>query len=154
MSTILKDCRGYVHVYSEAGNSSSQGFYKISPEIPSEGGGYCLIQGIPLAYQEIVQPTVTLDDLRTLYIFGSAWNEISLSGMLLLGPNDGGGAIAGALLAWYDTNRVSGSDEGKSVELSIGPKSVQAYVTGLRLEAANPEFNTQSFSIMMLTPEV
>jgi hypothetical protein len=151
MSTVIADCRGYVHVYSERGGSGSQGFYKLRPDIPSAGGGYCLIQGIPLAYQEIVQPTVTLDDLRTLYIFGSAWNEITVAGMLLLGPNSGGGAMLGSLLSWYDSNRVS-KLEGP-ISLSLGPKSVDAYVTGLRLDAADPEFNKQAFSIIMLTPE-
>lgn len=151
MSTVIADCKGFVHVFENAKGSGGTGFYKVKPPIPDAGDGRCLIQGIPIAYQEIVQPTVTLDDRRTLYVFGSAWNEIMLNGVLLLGPDKGNGDMLGSLLSWYDAHRVSKFKA--PVELSVGPKSVMAYVTGLRLDAADPNFNRQAFTIIMLTAE-
>ena len=152
MSLLLEDCKGVVHAISTGGANRSAGFYKIVPELPADvGGGHCVILGITLALQEIVQPTVTLDDKRALYVFGSAWNEVTLQGMLLLGGSSGIGAIAGALQTWYETNRVSVAKA--PVMVSIGTSAgIQVYVVGLRLEAANPEFNTQNFSIILLTP--
>jgi hypothetical protein len=151
MSLILKDCKGVVHALSTGGANRSAGFYSIKPPLPNKGGGYCVILGITLALQEIVQPTVTLDDKRALYVFGSAWNEVTLQGVMLLGGSSSHGAVAGALQAWYEENRVSVSK--KSVSVSIGTSAgMQVYVVGLRLEAANPEFNTQNFSIILLTP--
>ena len=44
------------------------------------------------------------------------------------------------LLDWYAKNRVSELKD--SVQVSLGPAAVKAYVVGLRLEAANPKFNT------------
>lgn len=152
MSLILQDCKGTVHAVSTGGVNRSAGFYNIKPDLPANvGGGHCIILGVTLALQEIVQPTVTLDDKRALYVFGSAWNEVSLQGTLLLGGSQGTGAIAGALQTWYENNRVSVSKD--PVMVSIGTSAgIRVYVVGLRLEAANPEFNTQNFSIILLTP--
>lgn len=146
MSAVIEDCRGTVHMVGTSG----AGFYKLDPDIVVNGDGKCLILGIPLALQEIVQPTVTLDDKRTLYVFGSAWNESSVTGMLLLGKNSGGGGALQDLLSWYETHRVSKSAD--SVRLSMGTGGVDAYVTGLRLEAADEKFNTQMFSLTLILP--
>ncbi len=148
MSAILKDCKGHVH-FIPSGGGGGVGFYKLEPKINAAGGGACLILGIPLAYQEIVQPTVTLDDKRTLYVFGSAWSETMINGVLLLGGNRTQGRTLGALLDWYEKNRVSKRPE--PVSLSVGSKTIDAYVVGLRLDAANPAINTQNFSIIALT---
>ena len=148
MSAILKDCKVHVH-FVPSGGGGGVGFYKLKPEIQPAGGGACLILGIPLALQEIVQPTVTLDDKRTLYVFGSAWSETTINGMLLLGGNKTQGRTLGALLDWYEANKVSKRPE--PVELSLGSKTINAYVVGLRLDAANPTINTQNFSIIALT---
>jgi hypothetical protein len=148
MSAVFEDCKGFVH-FIPSGSGKGTGFYKLKPPIPNASGGACLIQGIPLQLQEIVQPVVTLDDKRTLYVFGSAWSETTIMGVLLLGDNKSGGQQLSSLLGWYESNRVSKSK--KSVELSLGGKSIDAYIVGLRLEAANPAINTQGFSILALT---
>ena len=148
MSAILEDCRGHVH-FIPSGGGGGTGFYKMNPSIPAAGGGACLILGIPLQYQEIIQPVVTLDDKRTLYVFGSAWSETMINGVLLLGDNKSGGAIIGSLIGWYEANKVS--VKLAPIILSMGGKTVNAYITGLRLADANPVINTQNFSIMALT---
>lgn len=149
MSAILKDCKGHVH-FIPSGGGGGVGFYKVEPTIQPAGGGAVLILGIPLVYQEIVQPTVTLDDKRTLYIFGSAWSETMINGVLLLGGNRTQGKTLVSLLDWYETNRVS-KLKGP-VKLSVGSRAIDAYIVGLRIDAANPSINTQNFSIIALTP--
>ena len=148
MSYLIAPCAGHVHVFSQGTGAPGVGLYKIDPPIPSSSGGRCLIIGIPLTYQEIVQPSVTLDDKRALYVFGSAWSEATLSGVLLLGENSEAGAQLDCLLDWYEENRIS--KKMGPVSLSMGSRGVSAYVTGMQLGQVDPQFNKQTFSVGML----
>lgn len=154
MSLAIENCKGVIHVFSDTGSTKEggQGFYKLEGNgIPNEEG-LVLILGIPLAFQEIVQPVVTLDDKRTLYVFGTAWNEIQLTGLLLLGPASTKGAQLSALIRWYNENRVSVLRN--SIKLSLGTAAINAYVTGLRVDEANPNTHTQAFTVMMVTADI
>jgi len=144
----IANCKGHIHTF---GNASS-GFYELKPEIGEVEGSRALILGIPLAFAEIVQPTTTLDDRRVLYLFGAAWNEISISGILLLGENKTRGEQLAKLLQWYNENRVS--QKRGPVQVSLGTAGIDAYVVGLRLDQANANVNTQMFSVMMVTADV
>lgn len=147
-SYILENCAGHVHMFGGNGG----GFFKVQPEIPSTGTGKCLIVGIPITHQEIIQPTVTLDDKRSIYVFGSAWSEASISGMLLMGERSGNGEQLGALLDWYDANRISKLKA--PISLSLGRSPLEAYVTGLNLGSTDPNINTQQFSVTVLISKV
>lgn len=151
MSLLVAICRGSIHVVKDSGGGGN-GFYAIQPAIPDAEGSKVLIMGVPLDFQEIVQPTVTLDDKRILYVFGSAWSEMSVMGTLLLGSNSTRGAQVSKLIDWWNQNRVSTSK--KPVMVSVGTSGVEAYLIGLRLDQANPEFNTQAFSLRFLTSKV
>ena len=148
MGLTIENCKGHVHVFGDGGG----GFYAIKPAIPEVGGAKALILGVPLEFQEIVQPTTTLDDKRVLYLFGTAWNRMSVAGILLLGDRDTKGAQLTRLLKWYNDNRVSESK--KPIRVSLGTASLDAYVVGLRLGEANAKTNTQMFSIILLTADV
>jgi hypothetical protein len=151
-SLAIENCKGYVHVILESGGGGrTSGFYSISPEIPEGEGSKVVILGIPIGFQEIVQPTVTLDDKRILYVFGTAWSSVTVLGQLLLGDASTGGDQVKKLLDWYDQNRVSQSEA--PIRLSLGTTGLNAYLTGLRLEQADPRFNTQMFSLQLLTAE-
>lgn len=153
MSLIIEDCKGHVHVMGTGGKRGrTTGFYEIEPSIPETDGSKAIILGIPVGMQEIVQPAVTLDDKRTLYVFGTAWNEGSIQGLLLLGESSTKGAQLEKLMSWYEENRVS--KKKGPIKLSLGSTGVSAYVTGLRLDAADPKFNKQAFTIMLLTSEI
>ena len=147
----IENCKGHVHVFYEEG-AQSAGFYELEPAIPSGDGSKALVLGIPLEFQEIVQPTTTLDDQRVLYVFGSAWNNISISGILLLGESDTRGDQLSKLIQWYNQNRVS--VKRAPVKVSLGTAGIDAYVTGLRLDQADPKTNTQMFSIVMVTADI
>ena len=151
MGAAIENCKGHVHVFSDNGGGGA-GFYALDPAIGDAGGSKALVLGVPLAFAEIVQPTTTLDDKRILYLFGTAWSEMSVAGMLLLGDQSTRGQQLGELLSWYETNRVSVLKGPVSV--SLGTSAVDAYVTGLRLGQANPNNNTQMFSIIMVTADV
>jgi len=149
MGLVIENCSGKVHVIDSKG---SGGFYEIKPRIEDAPESKALILGITLGFQEIVQPTTTLDDWRILYLFGTAWNEMTVSGLLLLGDHTTGGAQLGRLMAWYASNRVS--RRRKPIGVSMGDWGVDAYVVGLNLGQANPANNSQPFSIQLLTPDV
>lgn len=146
-STTLADCKGWVHAFD--GPSSS--FYRLEPEIDNAPGSRALVLGVPLNFVEIVQPTTTLDDKRVLYLFGTAWNDISVAGILLLGNSSTGGKQLTVLLNWYAANRVS--HKRGPVRVSLGDTGVDAYVVGLKLEQAEAKANTQMFSIQMVTAD-
>lgn len=150
MSTLIDNCAGHVHMFSSKGNGV--GFLSVKPPIPNSSSGKCLILGIPVNLQEIVQPTVTLDEKRTIYVFGSAWSEASIAGVLLLGDRDGNGEQLRVLADWYDKKRISKFK--KPVSLSLGRKPLEGYITGLVLGTADPNFNTMPFTINTLVSDV
>lgn len=153
MGYVIENCKGHVHVFKDQNaGATTTGFYEMSPPIPDAAESKALIIGIPLGLQEIVQPSVTLDDKRTLYVFGSAWNNVEVAGMLLLGESGTRGAQLDALVSWYNQNRVS--ERRAPVRLSLGTASLNAYVVGLRTAQADPKFNTQNFTLQMVTAEI
>lgn len=147
-SQAFANCKGHIHTFDNA----SSGFYAVEPAIPDAVGSKALILGIPLSFSEIVQPTTTLDDRRVLYLFGTAWNELSIAGILLLGESNTRGEQLTKLMNWYNENRVS--QKRGPVQVSLGTAGIDAYVIGLRLDQANPAVNTQMFSVMMVTADV
>ena len=153
MGLAIENCKGHVHVFSDGGGGGqASGFYEVQPAIPDSSQSKALILGIPLEFQEIVQPTTTLDDKRVLYVFGTAWNNVTVSGILLLGEQDTRGDQLSKLIQWYNENRVS--KKKAPVKVSLGTAGIDAYVIGLRLDQANPQNNTQMFSILMVTADV
>ena len=150
---VLENCKGFIHVFSDnGGEGQSSGFYEISPAIPETDGSRALILGIPLTFREIVQPTTTLDDKRVMYLFGTAWNEVNIGGILLLGTSETRGAQLAELISWYNSNRVS--ELRGPISCSLGTVGIDAFVVGLSLSEANPRVNTQSFNISLLTADV
>jgi len=152
MSVAIQNCKGIVHVIADPQGGGTGGFYSLDPPIPDGAGSKALILGVPLGLQEIVQPSVTLDDKRILYVFGTAWNEVSVAGVLLLGEARTRGDQLTKLINWYEQNRVS--KKRAAVRVSLGTTGLSAYVVGLRLDQADPVFNKQMFSIHMLTAEI
>lgn len=146
MSLIIANCAGTVHVIPTKGGGS--GFFKLDPAIQNAEDGRCLVIGVPLEYAEIVQPMVTLDDRKIINVFGSAWSEASIAGMLLLGSKDSGGKQLDNLLSWYETNNISKLED--SVSASLGTTALEAYVVGLSIGQPDPSFNTQPFTIRTL----
>lgn len=147
-SLAIAGCKGHVHTFG--GNSN--GFYEIEPPIPDAADSKALILGIPLSLSEIVQTTTTLDDRRVLYVFGTAWSELSVAGILLLGESSTRGEQLAKLKQWYDENRVS--QKMAPIKVSLGTYGLDAYVIGLRLEPANGQNNTQTFSILLVTADI
>lgn len=147
-SLSIVGCKGSVHVFGEG----SPGFYAVDPPIPDAQDSKVLIMGVPLRLSEIVQPTATLDDRRILYVFGTAWSELSVSGLMLLGDSSTRGDQLTKVRTWVAENRVS--RKKGPVSVSIGTSGLDGYVVGLSLGEANGQNNTQSFSIEMLTADL
>jgi hypothetical protein len=151
MSLFIQDCRGTVHIVKVGNETGGKGFFTLQPEIPQAANAKVLLMGSNMSLMEITQPSVTLDDQRALYVFGSAWNDVPIIGLLLLGPSQGKGAQLTSLLNWYASNRV-GKKMGP-VEFSMGTSAFDVFVTGLAVEQADPHYNRQSFVITAVTPE-
>lgn len=145
MSAAIEVCSGRVHIFRQGAGQGGVGFYKLNPEISVGNGGKVLITGAPLTYQEIVQPVVTLDDKQFLYVFGSAWTESIVQGKILMGGNENRGAVS-ALIDWYKSNNVT--KKMAPMQFSMGNKGVELYLVGLRVDAANSEYNTQDFTLI------
>jgi len=154
MATILENCTGDIFVVETSGGGGGEGLVKLSPKLgPEAGGGRILITGMPLTFAEVVQPTLTLDNRRILYVYGSSWNEVSITGLALLGKNSNNGGVLKVLKNYYNDNRVSAKGGGP-VKLSIGGMAVDAYLVGMQFGEANAENNTQPFSLQFVTPDV
>lgn len=147
MSVVLQNCAGTIHVFgSGTSGSSGLGLFKLSPAIPSHPpNSMCFIDSIPTSAREIVQPVVTLDDKRFLYVFGRAWTEATITGRLLLGKHGNQAIQLGSLLDWYKKNRVGTSKA--AIKASAGNIPLVAYVCGLQAGTPDPNTYVQPFTI-------
>jgi len=150
MSAIIESCAGVVHVITQQ-TGGGGGFLKLLPDLPeASDGGRCVIRSTPITLREIVQPSVTLDDTRKIYVFGSAWAEGNVTGLMLLGRDGaGGGALAAAMRDWYDTNRIS-KKKSDPLTISVADAHYSAYLTGMAFGETNPDNNTQGFTLTFL----
>ena len=150
MSVILQSCAGTIHVFA-AGASGGDGFglFKLDPPIPSSPpNSMCFIDSIPLTAREIVQPVVTLDDSRFIYVFGSAWTEAAITGRLLLGRNGGGATQLKSLKDWYNTARIG--KRRKYISASAGAVPIKAFITGMQVGEIDPNTYVQPFALSTL----
>ena len=146
MSLLLQNCSGVVHVF---GNGAGIGMFKLSPAIPSAPPqSMCFIDSIPASAREVVQPIVTLDDSRFLYVFGGAWTEATITGRLILGQSGGMGMQMKRLSDWYQANRVG--KRRSYTGASAGMLPIKAYVTGLQIGEVDPNTYVQRFNISAL----
>jgi len=93
---------------------------------------------------DIVLPVSTLNNKKVLYTFGRSFGNVTVNGMILLGPN-GKSATLGSLLGWYQSNRTSGG--GGTVNFSFPGGAYKLYVVGLVISEADPQFNIQYFQV-------
>ena len=148
MSVLLQNCAGTIHVFGSGGATSSGGLglFKLDPPIKSYApASMCFIDSIPFSAREIVQPVVTLDDSKFLYVFGAAWTEGSISGRLLLGKNGGGAQQLIALRKWYSENRIS--KKKAAINASAGGMPIKAFITGMQVGEIDPNTYVQGFAL-------
>lgn len=147
MSVVLQNCAGTIHVFgSGTSGGSGIGLFKLKPAIKSNPPeSMCFIDSIPASFRDIVQPVVTLDDKRFLYVFGGAWTDATITGRLLLGKHGNQAIQFKNLMDWYKTNRVSKLK--KFVQASAGNVPIKAFICGLQVGPVDPNTYIQSFSI-------
>ena len=152
MSANIEFCPGRVHIFKQGAGSAGKGFYELEPKIDAGGGGKVLVMGAPLSFREIVQPAVTLDDRRILFTFGSAWSEANVILKVLLGEANGAGEALGAVQQWYSTNRLS-KKNAVACKVSISTKAHEAYLVGMSVGQADPNYNTQDVTLTFMLSE-
>lgn len=148
MSVVIENCAGEAHLINAA---EYAGFYAIEPGIIAPEGSKILIMGSSADFLDIVQPSITLDDKRTLYVFGSAWHELRVAGLILLGQASTNGAAIKSLIEWYDENKVS-AKQGP-IDVSMGTAGLDGFVVGLSVGDPNPVVNTLPFTIRLMTAD-
>lgn len=142
MSEIFAASKGCVYVPNPKGGSGSyalQGLSRGSLESP------VLILGAGLQDADIILPTSTLNGEKILYTFGTAWGDITVSGVVLLG-NAGDSGLT-RVRSWFDSNRTSAGDKAKLVNVSTPAGPYKMYVNAMGLGQPDPVFNTQLFMI-------
>lgn len=152
MSANIEFCPGRVHIFKQGAGSAGVGFYEVQPPITVPYGSKVLVMGVPLSFREIVQPVVTLDDRRILFTFGSAWSEANVMLKILLGDASGNGAALLALESWYSANRLSKRTTAPC-NISIATKAHPAYLVGMTIGQADPNYNTQDVTLTFMISE-
>ena len=151
MSVVIENCAGDSHILVTPSDSDSPGFFAVEPEIEATEGSRVLIMGASADFVDIVQPSITLDDKRTLYVFGSAWHELRISGLLLLGQAETNGDVIEKLIEWYDKNKVS--EKKEPIDVSMGTAGLDGFVVGMNIGDPNPVVNTLPFTVRLMTAD-
>jgi hypothetical protein len=152
MSANIEFCPGRVHIFKQGKGTAGTGFYDLEPKVEAGGGGKVLVMGAPLTFREIVQPVVTLDDRRILFTFGSAWSEANVLLKVLLGDSNSAGAALGSVQQWYTANRLS-KKKSEPCKISIATKGHWAYLVGMSVGQADPNYNTQDVTLTFMLSE-
>lgn len=149
MSTFLSS-RGCIYEVPAA--ARGDGFYKLTPSIPSSADSPVFIQGVELQDNDVVSPVVTLENFKVLYRFGEAFGNATVYGDILLGPAAGKATGVTRLIDYFAANRIS--KKGTPVSISMpGGKAYRIYLNGLVIGRVDPELHIQSFLISAIIAE-
>lgn len=143
---ILTPCRGNVYKVNPVEGSGDIGFFYIPALQAKKGpGDALLIMSVNPQESDIVAPVVTLENTKILYSFGSNFGNITISGMLLLGKSGTPGQCLKTLIDFFEENRVS--KKSSSIEVSGPSTGWKVFLTGLAIQEADSNTNTQMFAL-------
>lgn len=143
---ILTPCRGNVYRVNPVEGSGEIGFYYIAELQAKKGPGDALIiTSVNPAESDLVAPVVTLENTKILYSFGSNFGNINISGMLLLGKSGEPGQCLKTLIDFFESNRVS--KKSSTITVSGPSTGWRVFLTGLQVDSADPNTNSQSFTL-------
>jgi hypothetical protein len=145
MSTYLSN-RGQVYTVG----SYTPGAYSV-PGLTSQG---VLISAITVEDNDIIMLKSTINGNKIIYTAGTAFGSVGISGEVLLGSVKCKGKDFQTVVSWFEKARVSKSS--RPVSVSAHKVAYNVYVTGMVVSQADPEFNTQGFTIVgtLAQPEV
>jgi hypothetical protein len=111
---------------------------------PGELTSPILLDSIELGYTDITSQVPCLDNQKVIYEFGQNFGNVSISGVVLLGPL-GNMSYDGVkrLLTFFHKWRVSVAKHPVAVDVAGEGKYV--YLTGLRIGQVDPQFHVLPF---------
>ena len=124
------------------------GFYRVDRLSGASPKGYILIESIHQEDPDIVMPMVGLDRQKIIYVFGQDFKTVSVSGVVLAGPDHQPVPSITLLRTWFDSNRISRWRAG--VNYSSFNSSGRLYPVKLIEGKFDSTFNTQDFEIQCL----
>jgi hypothetical protein len=126
-------------------NGYKPGAYQV-PGLSARG---VLITAVTIEDNDLVMLKNTINGRKILYTAGAAFGSVGISGELLLGSAECGGAGGvkyQTVVDWFNTVRVSKSKTPINVSvLGVGYK---VFITGMGVSQADPEYNLQGFTII------
>jgi hypothetical protein len=138
--------RGCVYRVQSSGNGT-QGFYSFA-DLPTGGQGssVVLLQGVDYNASDILQPIVTLEDMKVLYSFGSDFSQVVVFGEILLGPAGGNAGDAfNQVITFFQNNRTSVKKAPTTLSLP-GSRTLNIYLQALNIGRVDPEYHVQPFA--------
>jgi hypothetical protein len=139
-------------VYRVPIKGGTKGLYALRPDITSgDDQSPVILEGIDLTDQDMVSPVSTVENFKVLYVFGTDYGQVRISGLCLLGAVDGAnsGQAFGAVIDYFQKNRVSASRKPISISMP-GSKAYNVYLTGLAIGQPDAAFNIQPFALIGL----
>lgn len=141
MADFFQGGRGCVYTPN---NSGGGGWYRLEGLSGSSGGTPILILGAQSTDADLIFPVTALGNIQIVYTLGRRFGNIQILGTVLAGQSSSGGGGVGAVISYFETNRVSESQN--PVNLSVpGGRGYKVYLTGFGLAEPDAEFNIQPF---------
>lgn len=137
MSTFLSN-RGQVYTVG----SYAPGAYSV-PGLTMEG---IIITAVTVEDNDIVMLKSSINGNKIIYTAGTAFGAVGISGEVLLGNASCKNKDFQSVVKWFEKARVSKSS--RAVSVSVHNTAYNVYITGLVIAQADPEYNTQGFTIV------
>lgn len=143
MGQIFIPAKGCVYVPVSNGGS---GFYALNPSLDGEANAPIIINGTDTADSDSIFPVATLDSKKFVFVMGEDFGNLSITGMVLLGKSDQGGASFRKVVDYFASNRVGVRETPLTLSMP-GRTSIKFMLHSLAVAQADPQFNIQYFQL-------
>jgi hypothetical protein len=148
MSNTLFGARGCVYRTGKPG----AGAYKLAGLPRGTKDSPILLQGASINDSDAVAPMLSVGRSKIIYVFGSNFGSVEVSGLCLLGSVEGGQGSLGQVIGFFNSKRINRSSG--PTQLSVpGGSAFNVYITGLVIGEADPVFNIQPFAVVGMLAE-
>lgn len=130
-------------MFSVFGNGSP-GFTKINGLTTGVGPYPILLQGPGITTGDIAQVVPRFDKRPLIYSFGKEAGNLNLSGLILLGPSGSPASGAAQLKAFFESRRLSNSNNFTIIS-APGGAIYRVALTNLTMSSVDPTFHIMDF---------
>lgn len=143
--TFFNASRGCVTVIKRSGSSTG---YKLEG-FDTSGATYpTLLVDAQISEEDVVLPVTTLTEKKILYVFGSDFGTVQITGIIYLGPVGQKSEGLSMVKDFFDSKAISRSQDHSPVNLSCpGGVFYKVYIKSLMITEPDGEFNRMRFII-------